>query len=290
MKEPEKPEWLKVRAVSSDEFQRIRYLGKIGALHTVCDSSQCPNISECWSRGNATFMLMGDVCTRHCGFCAVKTGDPRGVVDLGEPERIAAAVREMALKHVVITSVARDDLPDGGAGQFSQAVREIKAKSPQTSVEVLVPDLRGKKAWIEEVLDSGPDVFAHNLETVKRLQGQVRDKRCSFETSIHVLKTAKEINAKIATKSSIMLGVGESQSEVLELMAELRASSVDILTIGQYLRPRGGGYPVHRYLHPNEFEELRALGLKMGFKFVASNPFVRSSYMAREAYLAFEER
>jgi lipoic acid synthetase len=289
MKELEKPEWLKVRAWSGDEFQRMRQLGKDRGLHTVCDASQCPNISECWSRRNVTFLLLGEICTRHCGFCAVKNGDPKGIVDWEEPEKIAAVVKEMGLCHVVITSVTRDDLPDGGARQFSDAIEAIKRSSPETSVEVLVPDFQGNEESIERVVDAGPEVLAHNIETVKSLQGKVRDQRSSYETSLKVLRIAKEINPRIATKSSIMLGMGESRVEILNLMADLRASGVDLLTLGQYLRPRRG-IPVRRYLHPDDFDELREVALRLGFKFVASHPFVRSSYMAHEAYLAFKKR
>ncbi len=290
MRDPAKPEWLKVKATSSDEFQRIRYLGKERLLHTVCDASQCPNISECWSKGNTTFMLLGDTCTRNCGFCAVKTGGPKGMIDPQEPGRIAKAVNEIGLKHVVITSVSRDDLPDGGAGQFSQVIKAVKMQSPGTSLEVLVPDFHGDSELIGKVVAAGPDVFAHNIETVEGLQREIRDSRFSYGTSLEVLRTAKELGPRMAIKSSIMLGMGETRSQVLDTMVDLRRVGVDILTLGQYLRPKGGRYPVHRYLHPDEFEDLRIMGLRLGFKFIASGPLVRSSYMAQEAYLAFQAK
>jgi lipoic acid synthetase len=257
------------------------------ALHTVCEEAICPNIGECWSAGTATIMILGDTCTRACRFCAVKTGNPRGIVDTEEPGRVAQAIAELHLNYVVITSVDRDDLPDGGAGIFGETVEQIKAKSPQTLVEVLTPDFRGKRADIERVVASRPEVFGQNIETVRRLTYAVRDRRAGYEQTLDVLRTVKEIDATRKTKSSILVGIGETPDEVVETMRDLRAANVDLLAIGQYLQPTRlkRHVPLVEYVRPEQFAQYREEGLKLGFKYVASGPLVRSSYKAWEAAL-----
>ncbi len=257
------------------------------ALHTVCEEAICPNIGECWSAGTATIMILGDTCTRACRFCAVKTGNPRGIVDTEEPGRVARAIAELHLNYVVITSVDRDDLPDGGAGIFGETVEEIKAKSPRTLVEVLTPDFRGKRADIERVVAARPDVFGQNIETVRRLTYAVRDRRAGYEQTLDVLRTVKEIDATRKTKSSILVGIGETPDEVIETMRDLRAANVDLLAIGQYLQPTRlkRHVPIVEYVRPEQFAQYREEGLKLGFKYVASGPLVRSSYKAWEAAL-----
>jgi lipoyl synthase len=280
-----KPPWIKTRIPSGPEYMRVMTILRRNMLHTVCEEALCPNISECWGSGTATFMLLGDVCTRGCRFCAVKTGHPGGFVENGEPELVSRAVSEMGLKYVVLTSVCRDDLPDGGASQFAEAVRAIKRSSPEVMVETLIPDFNGSYKAIKLVVDSGPDVIAHNVETVPRLTPLVRDRRASFQQSIEVLRTVKRLDAGIYTKSSIMLGLGEEYDEVIRTLRTLRQAGVDIVTLGQYLRPTTRHIPVHEYVHPEVFERLRREALAMGFLYVASGPLVRSSYRAAEHFL-----
>ncbi len=255
-------------------------------LNTVCSSALCPNVFECWGAGTATFMILGDTCTRACRFCAVRTGNPRGRVDRDEPERVAAAVAELGLDYVVVTSVDRDDLPDGGASIFAETVRRIKEVSPGTLVEVLVPDFGGQEDSVRTVVRAGPDVFAHNIETVRRLTPTVRDRRASYDTSLRVLRLAKELGAPL-TKSGLMLGLGEEKGEVIEALRDMREVGVDIVTIGQYIRPTNSArhLPVARWVAPEEFREFEAMALQMGFKAVASGPLVRSSYRALETYV-----
>ena len=283
------PEWLKVRAPWGEEYARLKGLMREQGLHTVCEEALCPNIGECWSAGTATIMILGDVCTRACRFCAVTTGNPGGVVDALEPWRVSEAIRTMNLKYIVVTSVDRDDLPDGGAGIFAETVRQIKAASPQTIVEVLVPDFRGSAAQIRTLVDSRPAVIAQNIETVRRLTYDVRDKRAGYEQTLGVLKTVKELDPAMKTKSSIMLGLGETFAEVVETMSDLRDAGCDLLAIGQYLRPtsKKRHFPLMEYIHPDVFARLREEGNRLGFLYVASGPLVRSSYKAWEAARLF---
>ena len=243
----------------------------------------CPNISECWSHGTATFMLMGGVCTRACKFCSVDTGNPRGWLDLDEPKNTANAVKEMNLKYVVLTSVNRDDLADGGAKHYADTVQEIKKLMPKTAVEALTPDFKGIKDSIETIVHSGIEVFAQNLETVKRLTHPVRDPRAGYQQTLDVLRLAKEINSKVLTKTSLILGLGEERAEVEEAMDDLIENNVDILTLGQYLRPTVNHLPVEKWVTPKEFQEYREIGLAKGFLEVVSGPMVRSSYRAERA-------
>jgi lipoic acid synthetase len=252
-------------------------------LATVCEEAKCPNIGECWSAGTATLMLMGEVCTRACRFCAVDTGNPRGWLDPEEPRNAARTVQLMGLRYVVLTSVNRDDLPDGGASHFAATVRAIKELMPQTAVEALVPDLQGVAADIETVVDSGLEVFAQNVETVRRLTHPVRDARAGYERTLQVLAHAKRHRPEVLTKSSLMLGLGETEDEIRETMDDLRAHEVDLLTLGQYLRPTVNHLPVERFVTPGEFDRYRAWALERGFRECVSGPLVRSSYRAEQA-------
>jgi lipoic acid synthetase len=255
-------------------------------LSTVCEEARCPNIGECWREGTATLMLLGDTCTRGCRFCAVTSGNPRKVVDAHEPEKVAEALGQMNLAYVVLTMVDRDDLPDGGADHVARTVQRIRGASPDTLVETLVGDFAGRRADVETVVQAGrPDVFAHNVEVVPRLQRSMRDARCSWQRSTEVLRWARAAGANV-TKSSLMVGCGERAGEVHEAMALLREADVDVLTIGQYLRPTPKHAEVQRYVEPSEFDGFRALGMELGFKYVAAGPLVRSSYRAAEAFLS----
>jgi lipoyl synthase len=277
---PKRPDWLKVRAPGGKNYNELQMLMRDLALHTVCEEARCPNIGECWGHRTATFMILGDTCTRACGFCAVKTGRP-GALDWGEPERVARAVQTMGLKHVVVTSVNRDDQPDGGSLIFAATIRKIRAYVPGCTVEVLTPDFEGVRSSLENVLRARPDVFNHNVETVERLTKAVR-RRARYRRSLEVLRMAKEIAPGLCTKSGIMVGLGEMRAEITQTMQDLRACDVDILTIGQYLRPTPQHLDIVRYYHPDEFAELKAEGLALGFKHVESGPLVRSSYHAHE--------
>ncbi len=285
-----KPGWLKIRP-PTQKFSELKELVAHFGLHTVCEEAHCPNISECWSGGTATFMVLGDTCTRGCKFCAIKTGNPKGVVNEAEPLMLAQCLREMnllesnKLDYIVITSVDRDDLPDQGAGHFASCVREVKRAVPGIMVEVLTPDFRGSRECVRAVVEAGPDVFDHNLETVKRLQRRVRDPRANYEQSLSVLAAVKELNSGVFTKSSIMLGLGETEEEVIEAMRDLRAIGVDMLTLGQYLRPSSWHLPVSEYVAPETFNKLKVAGEALGFKYVAAGPFVRSSYRAGEFFV-----
>jgi len=251
-------------------------------LSTVCEESMCPNIGECWNAGTATIMVMGSVCTRACRFCAVDTGNPKGWLDVEEPLNSARAVKLMGLEYVVITSVDRDDLADGGAAHYAECVREIKKLNPNTAVEALTPDFNGIKEHIELVVDSGLEVFAQNVETVRRLTHPVRDPRAGYEQSIDVLRHAKAHRPSVLTKTSLMLGLGERDNEIIETMHDLRSANVDILTLGQYLRPTPNHLPVERYVTPEEFQAYRSEGLEKGFLEVVAGPMVRSSYRAEQ--------
>ncbi|MCL7383333.1 MAG: lipoyl synthase [Thaumarchaeota archaeon] len=280
-----KPSWIRVRLPAGQEYGMVNAVMRKHKLHTVCEEALCPNISECWRHLNATIMILGDTCTRSCRFCAVKSGKPGGIVDLEEPKRVAEAIQELGLRYVVITSVTRDDLEDGGASIYAETVREIRKRSKNTLIELLIPDFNNNVKALEIVVDSKPDVIGHNIETVKRLTPLVRDARAGYEKSLKTLKTIKELNPEIYTKSSIMLGLGETVEEVVQSMIDLRKVGVDFLTLGQYLRPTKRHLPVKEYIPPERFEELRRIGENLGFLYVASGPLVRSSYLAGEFYL-----
>jgi lipoic acid synthetase len=278
-----KPPWLRARAPTGQGFQGVRALVKAHRLATVCEEAKCPNIGECWNAGTATLMLMGAVCTRACRFCAVDTGNPHGWLDSSEPENAARTVELMKLKYVVLTSVDRDDLADGGAAHYAACVRAIKRVNPATAVEALTPDFRGVLADVATVVDSGIEVFAQNLETVRRLTQPVRDPRAGYEQTLAVLAGAKAHRATLLTKSSLMLGLGESGAEIEATLADLRAAGVDIVTLGQYLRPTVNHLPVERFVSPEEFDRYRAAALALGFLECVSGPLVRSSYRAEQA-------
>lgn len=276
-----RPPWLKVRLPGGGEYGRIRTLVRDAALHTVCEEAHCPNIGECWAYGTATFMILGRICTRACGFCAVTPGRPTGL-DQEEPERVAEAVQQLGLRHVVITSVARDDLPDGGASIFAATIRAVRARCPGTTVEVLIPDFQGDPSALQVVLDAHPDILNHNIETCRRLTPRVRA-RARYDRTLELLRRAGENrSATMRTKSGFMVGLGERWEELLETMDDLRAAGVDILTIGQYLRPDGRHLPLRRYYTPDEFVLLKREALARGFRHCESGPLVRSSYHAHE--------
>ncbi len=279
-----KPSWLRAALPSGPNYQRLREMTKELGLYTVCQEAHCPNIGECWSHGTMTIMVLGGVCTRACRFCAVDTGNPRGWIDPDEPTHVAVAVAGMGLRYVVLTSVDRDDLPDGGAAHFAQVVREIKARDPRVKVETLTPDFQGHLPDVETVLASGVDVFAHNLETVRRLTPTVRDPRAGYDQTLAVLEHAKRHRPDVLTKSSIMLGLGETEDELRAAMRDLRRVGVDILTLGQYLRPTQHHLPVARYVPPADFEEYRQWGMDERFLEVFSGPMVRSSYRAEKVF------
>ena len=280
---PKKPSWLKVKAELNSNYQKVKEQVHDKNLYTVCEEAHCPNIGECWSAGTATFMLMGSVCTRACKFCSVDTGNPNGWLDKDEPLNIAKAVLSMNLKYVVLTSVNRDDLLDGGAKHFADTVQLIKELNPKTAVEALTPDFKGLFSSIDTLVNCGLEVFAQNIETVKRLTHEVRDIRAGYDQTLNVLSESKRINPKVLTKTSIILGLGETNTEIEQTMDDLIESEVDILTIGQYLRPTINHFPVKKWVTPNEFEKYREIGLKKGFLEVVSGPMVRSSYRAERA-------
>lgn len=279
-----KPDWLRVKIPTGGKYQTVNEIVKSHSLSTVCEESHCPNIGECWSHGTATIMLMGSVCTRACKFCSVDTGNPRGWLDFEEPENTARSVQLMNLKYVVLTSVDRDDLEDGGATHYAACIRAIKARTPQVKVEALTPDFSGSQESVQTIIESGLDVFAQNLETVERLTSEVRDPRAGYQQTLEVLSKAKEMDSRILTKSSLMLGLGESFDEIEEAMIDLRKHRVDLLTLGQYLRPTKNHLPIKSWISPKQFEDLRELALKMGFKEAASGPLVRSSYRADKIF------
>ncbi len=283
-----KPRWLRVRLPSGAGQERFEALkGEMRArdLHTVCEEARCPNIFECWAQGTATVMILGETCTRGCRFCSVNTGNPQGFIDPREPENTGRALAGLGLAYVVLTMVDRDDLLDGGAAHVAQTIRRIQHYSPDLLVETLLGDFQGQRRDVETVVrDGAPDVFAHNVEVVPRLQRSIRDARCSWERSVSVLRWAKEAGAQV-TKSSLMVGIGETEAEVLEAMELLREADVDVLTVGQYLQPTKKHAKVQRYVEPGEFHRYEEAGRAMGFQFVASGPLVRSSYRAAEAFL-----
>jgi lipoic acid synthetase len=278
------PDWIRARLPSGENYTDLKRILRGLTLNTVCEEAHCPNIGECWEQRTATIMILGDVCTRACGFCAVKTGRPTWN-DEDEPRRVAEAIRQMQLEHVVVTSVARDDLPDGGAHIFAETIRALRRECPGMGVEVLIPDFNGEPAPLRTVMDAGPDILNHNLETVERLQKPVR-KRARYARSLGVLQDAKAMASAaghaVHTKSSLMVGLGETRAELSQAFADLRAVDCDILTVGQYLRPSEKHLPLERYYHPTEFAEMKAEALALGFKHVESGPLVRSSYHARD--------
>ncbi len=278
-----KPRWLKALPASGERYDFVRRTVHEHRLATVCEEAKCPNIGECWNAGTATVMLMGAVCTRACRFCSVDTGNPRGWLDAQEPENVADSVALMKLSYIVLTSVNRDDLPDGGAAHYAECIRAIKRKSPQTAVEALTPDFQGVLADVATVVDSGLEVFAQNIETVRRLTHPVRDPRAGYDQTMAVLAHAKAHRPDVLTKSSLMLGLGETPEEIIQCMDDLRAAHVDLVTLGQYLRPTPNHLPVARFIPPEEFEHYRAEGLKRGFRECVSGPMVRSSYRAEQA-------
>jgi len=274
-----KPSWLKVKLPSGDNFKELREIVETHNLHTICSSGRCPNMGECWGDRTATFMILGNICTRSCGFCNVLTGRPLPV-DWEEPVKVAESIRLMGVKHAVITSVDRDDLPDGGAEVWAMTIREIRAQNPGITMETLIPDFQGKEDLLDIIIKEAPEVVSHNLETVRRLTKQVR-KQAKYDRSLAVLKYLKEQGIN-RTKSGIMLGLGETREEVLETMEDLRKADVDVMTIGQYLQPSPKHLPVARYPHPDEYKFYEETGLKMGFRYVESGPLVRSSYHAHK--------
>lgn len=278
-KEIQRPRWLKVRLTVGEKSRAVREIVQGNHLHTVCQEAHCPNLSDCWQRGTATLMILGDVCTRSCGFCAVKTGKPP-IYDTEEPARVAQAVHKMGLRHVVITSVNRDELPDGGAATWADTIRQVRQANPECTIEVLTPDFKGDVAALNTVFRAAPDIFAHNLETVPALYRQVRP-QAKYKQSLAVLKLSHEFG--LLTKTGIMVGLGESLDQVLAVMADAVATGVDIFTIGQYLQPTKAHLPVARYVDPEEFRDYRRQGLKLGLKHVESGPLVRSSYHAEQA-------
>lgn len=277
-----KPDWLRVRLRGGAAYEQVKSIVHEHRLATVCEEAKCPNMSECWSSGTATIMLMGDVCTRACRFCAVNTGNPKGWLDTQEPQNTARSVHLMGLKYVVLTSVNRDDLADGGASHYAACVREVKAHNPETAVEALTPDFLGHLNDVETVLDAGIEVFAQNVETVERLTHPVRDPRAGYQQTLDVLTHAKRYRPQVLTKTSLMLGLGETEEELLQCLDDLRAARVDIVTLGQYLQPTVNHLPVQRYVSPDDFERYRQWGLERGFLEVVSGVWVRSSYRAEQ--------
>src|ERR1700722_360952 len=280
---PRKPAWLRAPLATGAAFGAVKQIVREHRLSTVCEEAKCPNIGECWNAGTATIMLMGAVCTRACRFCAVDTGNPRGWLDADEPENVARSVELMGLKYVVLTSVNRDDLPDGGSAHYAAAIRAIKRRNPGTAVEALTPDFQGVLRDVQTVLDAEPEVFAQNLETVSRLTHPVRDPRAGYEQTLSVLRGAKTHRPAVLTKSSLMLGLGETDAEIDQAMADLRGAAVDILTLGQYLRPTPNHLSVEKFVTPHEFDQHRDRALALGFVECVAGPLVRSSYRAEQA-------
>lgn len=275
-----RPPWIKVRAPSGENYERVRSLMREKSLHTVCEEALCPNLGECWGRGTATFLMMGDTCTRSCGFCDIKTGRP-SPLDWAEPNRVAESVRAMGLRHVVITSVNRDERADGGSPIFAMVIRRIRQLQPGCSIEVLIPDFKGSEAALKTVMDAQPEILNHNVETVPRLFRKVQPQD-HYEWAMATLTNAKKMDPLVLTKSGIMVGLGETFDEVVEVMRDLAKCGVDILTIGQYLQPSKKHLPVERFYLPEEFDQFETIGMELGFKWVESGPLVRSSYRAEE--------
>lgn len=275
-----RPAWLKVRFPNGSNYNELRTLMREQRLNTICEEALCPNIGECWENRTATFLILGEVCTRNCGFCSVTTGRPTGL-DLDEPRRLAEAVEKIGLRHIVITSVTRDDLPDGGSAIFAETIRELRERITDCGIEVLIPDFQGNWDALKTVMDAKPDILNHNMESVPRLYGRVRPKAI-YTQSLELLKRAKDLAPDVNSKSGLMVGLGEERDELLQVFEDLRASDVDVLTVGQYLRPTMKHLPVERYVDPEEFADLKTIAQGMGFKHVESGPLVRSSYHAHE--------
>ena len=278
LQKPKKPKWLRVKLPTGETYKEVRNIVSEHKLHTICESGNCPNMGECWGAGTATFMILGNICTRSCGFCAVSTGRPEEV-DVFEPARVAQSVKLMGVKHAVITSVDRDDLSDGGAEIWAMTVRAIRRQSPETTLETLIPDFMGKWDNMQKIIDVAPEIVSHNLETVRRLTKQVRI-QAKYDRSLEALRRLKK--GGMRTKSGVMLGLGEYDQEVIETMEDLRAVNVDILTLGQYLQPTEKHLPVSEFITPDKFNEYKEIGMEMGFKYVESGPLVRSSYHAEK--------
>lgn len=276
-----KPSWLKIKLSSGENYPKVKNIVEQNHLHTICSSGKCPNIGECWSKGTATFMIAGEICTRSCKFCATLSGKPLPL-DSNEPKKIANSVKLMGLKHCVITSVDRDDLPDKGAEHWAETIREIRRLNPETIIEVLIPDFDANKEWLDIVFEAKPDILGHNMETVKRLSNQVRS-RAKYDLSLDVLKQAREYG--LIAKSGIMVGIGEREEEVIELMKDLRGVGCQLFTIGQYLQPTTNNIPVEEYVTPEQFEKYKKIGLELGFDHIESGPLVRSSYMAERTFI-----
>lgn len=285
MSSSSKPHWVRAKAPVGPTHARLKKLMKQYSLHTVCEEAHCPNVGECWSGGTATFMIMGDLCTRACRFCNVKSGKPNGALNAEEPENIARAVKDLELKYVVLTSVDRDDLLDGGAVHFAHTISAIKALTPHVLIETLIPDFGGDLAALQTVVHASPDVIGHNLETTEPLTPKVRDPRASYHQSLRVLEGVKQLNGRVFTKSSLMLGLGEQEEDVLQTFRDLRAIGVDFLTLGQYLRPSPRNLPVVEFVAPERFGHFQKLAEELGFLYVASGPLVRSSYRAGEYFV-----
>ncbi len=277
---PRRPEWLKAKIPAGESYNRLHGIMRTHRLHTVCEEARCPNLGECWEAGTATFMILGDTCTRSCGFCAVKTGRPEYGLDWDEPRRVAEAVTMMNIRHAVITSVNRDERRDGGAPIFAETIRLIRERKPGCTIEVLIPDFKGHEDALKIVVDARPDILNHNLETVPSLYRRVRP-QANYRQSLQVLERSKK--AGLLTKTGIMVGIGETKEQVLGVLQDCRASEVDVLTIGQYLQPTKEHLPIDRYVHPEEFAEYKRMGMEMGFRHVESGPLVRSSYHAERA-------
>jgi len=279
-----KPEWLRIRLPSGQNYVNIRQTLASLDLHTVCEEARCPNIGECWGGGTATIMIMGDICTRGCRFCSVTSGRPL-FLDSDEPDKVAKAIKKWGLRYVVITSVCRDDLPDGGANHIAKTIKSVKVQCPGTIVEPLIPDLLGNHYALEKIIDAGPEVISHNIETIARLSPLIRDPRATYKQSLSVLQMIKDIDCKIYTKSSMMLGLGETEEEVIQVAKDLRSVGVDIVSMGQYLQPTSRHLPVKEYVSPEKFDSYRKRIEKMGFAYVVAGPFVRSSYKAGELFI-----
>ncbi|MCB9073300.1 MAG: lipoyl synthase [Bdellovibrionaceae bacterium] len=280
-----KPEWLKVKAPAGENYNRIKSMLGDLKLATVCQEARCPNMGECWAGGTATFMLMGEVCTRGCRFCAVKTGNPKGKIDTEEPQKVGWAISQMGLEYVVLTSVNRDDMEDQGSGHFAETIQVIRENDPDLIIEVLTPDFKGRTDLVDKIVEAGPHVFAHNVETVERLTPKVRDPRATYQQSMSVLEHVKKVSPKTVTKTSLMLGLGESDDEILQTMKELRAIGCDVITFGQYLQPTRRHLKVIEFISPEKFKHWEQEALRMGFLYCASGPLVRSSYKAGEFFI-----
>jgi len=285
MSSSSKPVWVRAKAPLGLTHARLKELMKRYSLHTVCEEAHCPNVGECWSGGTATFMIMGELCTRACRFCNVKSGKPNGVLNAEEPANVARAVKDLELKYIVLTSVDRDDLSDGGARHFAQTISTIRALTPDVRIETLIPDFGGGLAELQTVVQAGPNVIGHNLETTERLTPKVRDPRASYHQSLKVLERVKQLNGRIFTKTSLMLGLGEREEDVLQTFHDLRAIGTDFLTLGQYLRPSPRNLPVVEYVTPERFGHYQKVAEELGFLYVASGPLVRSSYRAGEYFM-----